>query len=692
MPLKAQLVLPTIDTCTWREASSSGVSCRLISELVGESSARVTDEICVACCRSFPPSPKLFNPPTASLLLRATTQILELGGNHECTAERAAELQRVAESSINVVHSAIDSSVPARNALQCCWLGNAAEEPVTSDESSPSYTCHHIAHQRTTVDACRACHDWALRRPKSRLLNLDEIIPLPIERCGTVRKWSVAVTTSPRRDTTLEATLDSLVRAGWPELHLFVDGTVQLPTRYAHLPITWREDGLGAWPAWYFALAESVLKRPDADAYMMLQDDVVLFDRECLRAYLERALWPGKKPGIVSLFFSASDRRAGWFDAHRRWHFSAQGLVLGPGVARALLADSDVMRSVLAAAGGTHIPVPEVISQWAFAHDVSVWYANPSLAQHIGNTSTIWMNANITAGRRAAWFSGSVDAEFGQSDTLADFPEQAFTVRGTPTLRATYDNQVAKGTIHMRQSNVVICGVVRDERLLLPRTAARIERLGEMFADYRVILVHQGGQCAINEFLSDWSRANPKLEVITDDVRSEACNNSLKSQRAADRARCRNRYRTRIVERHRTSDYVVVVDMGLAGGWSFDGVAHTFGAVDWDAVGSYGLASNWASADKSTPYVHSDSALRLCHNDGAAERSRLDAVDRLRGMPLMPVESCFGGLAVYRTVCMQHGEYCGDTCEHVGFHKRLCKAGYSRLFLNPNQIAIYDPI
>jgi hypothetical protein len=36
------------------------------------------------------------------------------------------------------------------------------------------------------------------------------------------------------------------------------------------------------------------------------------------------------------------------------------------------------------------------------------------------------------------------------------------------------------------------------------------------------------------------------------------------------------------------------------------------------------------------------------------------------------------------------GIYDGPDCEHVTFHSRLRSAGYSRIFLNPNQIVLYS--
>jgi hypothetical protein len=60
-----------------------------------------------------------------------------------------------------------------------------------------------------------------------------------------------------------------------------------------------------------------------------------------------------------------------------------------------------------------------------------------------------------------------------------------------------------------------------------------------------------------------------------------------------------------------------------------------------------------------------------------------------RGEKLLPVESCFGGLGVYRMACYASAEYGGGDCEHVVLHERQRQAGFGRHFLNPSQIVLY---
>ncbi len=472
---------------------------------------------------------------------------------------------------------------------------------------------------------------------------------------------------------------------------MFLDGTVAIPERYAHLPVTWREDSVGAWPSWYMALAELILHQPNADAYLLLQDDTVLFDRHSLREYLETVLWPGKRPGIVSLFYTGNRTEGGWFNADGAWHFSAQALVLSAGVARALLCDPDLSRTWLAAAGGTHVPVPEMLSAWVHSNAVEMWSMSPSLAQHIGNTSTIWMDAPVIAGRRAAWFAGAVESEYGEGESLADFPEDFFAVEKAD--QSSYSERVARGRERMKQHSVVVCGLCRDVRLYLPRTAARIERLGEMFADYRVMLFENDSKDATLEFLFDWRSRNARVEFLTATAGRPKFQRSRSLARAEWLAHCRNQYRKEIQQRYAEFDYVIVVDTDLAGGWSYDGVAHTFGEDDWDCVGSYGLERRLDQTSDRPPYIHFDTwAFRPTPGTFASQLTNHNELHLSKGGPLLPVQSCFGGMGIYRTACMFAAEYGGSDCEHVVFHNRLHQAGLTRQFLNPSQLVLYSPI
>lgn len=705
MPRKAQLVLPTVDTCPWRHRENGSAKCGLVATLLSDVYSAVSDQACAACCRSFPPSLRQLNPIVGSLLFASANRILASDQSGPLDLVRVGAVRDLAERALNINHGTQFMLTPARSQAACCWLGERlpSASPLLLDAPSPgpaptvadgeaSYACRHPSHTTTTPAQCRICRDWSTRRPVSRFLTLDELVPPPAQRCAApVKRWAVALTTAPRRSPTLEACLDTVIRAGWHEPRLFLDGTTSLPPRYAHLPITWREDSVGAWPTWYLALAELILYYPDADAYLMLQDDVALFDRDPLRDYLQRVLWPGERPGIVSLFYTRVDAANGWFNARGTWDFAGLALVFPPSIARAFLSDGGISRALLAASCDRHIPIPEVIAGWAGSRGIDVWYANPSLAQHIGNSSTIWMDAGIGGGRRAPWFAGSVDTEFAVEESLAGFPEHAFTC--DETRRAEYARRLEAGKNRMRERAVVICGLCRDVRIHLPRTAARIERMGQMFRDYRVVLFENDSLDATREFLTDWQALNPRVEVISETANAAKFAQTRSPQRAEWLAYCRNRYLRRIAERFAEFDYVVVVDTDLPGGWSYDGVAHSFGDADWDFIGSYGLQRRLDRRSEDFPYLHVDVwAFHPARGTAAQKLVNHHELVLQRGEPLLPVESCFGGLGLYRMAAFRAVEYGGGDCEHVVFHRRLRAAGFERLYMNPSQIVLYSAV
>jgi hypothetical protein len=183
---------------------------------------------------------------------------------------------------------------------------------------------------------------------------------------------------------------------------------------------------------------------------------------------------------------------------------------------------------------------------------------------------------------------------------------------------------------------------------------------------------------------------NPRVEVISEAASVPKFRRSRDLDRARWLAKCRNRCRERTIEKYSEFDFAVVLDTDLPGGWSYDGIAHTFGQDDWDFVGSYGVQRCLGRG--LAPYLHFD--LWAFHPArGTAARKLIDhsKLSLRRGEPFLPVESCFGGLGIYRMSCMHAAEYGGSDCEHVVFHDRLRQAGFDRLFLNPSQIVLYSP-
>jgi hypothetical protein len=300
------------------------------------------------------------------------------------------------------------------------------------------------------------------------------------------------------------------------------------------------------------------------------------------------------------------------------------------------------------------------------------------------------MNAAMTAGRRAFWCTGSIDTPFAAEESFCDFPEEQFPC--SDAVRDEYFSRVDRGRRRLQKVSAVICGLCRDVRYYLPRMAVRIERLGGMFKDYAVVLYENDSIDCTREFLFDWRAANPRVTILSEQLGAPSYAANRSPDRARWLARCRNCYREHAAKEFAGFEFAIIVDMDLAGGWSFDGIAHTFADDAWDFVGSFGLRERRDRRTRRSVYSHADLwAFRRTHGVSTEQLGYdHDAVVE-RGRPLIPVESCFGGLGVYRFRCLEVAHYGGTDCEHVGFHAELRRAGLSRQFLNPNQIVLYTP-
>jgi hypothetical protein len=201
--------------------------------------------------------------------------------------------------------------------------------------------------------------------------------------------------------------LESLAAAGWPRPHLFIDGAVTIPHEWSHLPMTSRDEQVGAWPNYYLALLELLMLEPLADAFMLVQDDVEFYCRENVREYLEEILWLADTPGIVSLYCATPDTRAerGWFKHPGRWNYSSLAFIFPRELAQQLVIAPSVFRHRWAEGDEGRVGVPDVISEWAVATATPLYFPTPSLVQHIGETSAIWLRAfELSPARRAGRF------------------------------------------------------------------------------------------------------------------------------------------------------------------------------------------------------------------------------------------------------------------------------------------------
>ena len=269
----------------------------------------------------------------------------------------------------------------------------------------------------------------------------------------------------------------------------------------------------------------------------------------------------------------------------------------------------------------------------------------------------------------------------------SSFPETDFPV--APEFRADYLNRVESGQQRMSQATAVICGLARDVEQILPLTIARIERLGKMFADYRVVIFENDSQDNTKSLLGSWASRNPKVDVTLEQL-GDPVNPAARCLKRAERmARYRNACLETVRARYANFDHAIVVDMDLEFGWSDTGVANTFGHDGWDFVGANGLILRRCGLSMNTLLQYDAWAFRLDEQFTPFTTAEVNYMSWQRGQPLEPVTCSFGGLGVYRMPAYLAGSYSGHDVDHVT-HQQIARArGFKNVFLNPSQVTLY---
>lgn len=267
------------------------------------------------------------------------------------------------------------------------------------------------------------------------------------------------------------------------------------------------------------------------------------------------------------------------------------------------------------------------------------------------------------------------------------FPEAKFPP--PREVQADYVRRVQLGQRRMSARTVVISGLARDVAGILPLTIARIELIGAMFSDYRVVIYENDSRDETARLLTDWAKRNHRVDV-TVERRGDPINPMTRCLKRAERmAYYRNRCLETIRARYADFDHVLIVDTDLSGGWSFDGLADTFGQDDWDFVGSNGVIVKRVGLKINALKQYDAWAFRRDEAFTPFTTRQVNDMCFTRGEPLVPVTCSFGGLGVYLMSAYLAGQYAGHDVDHVTHQQVARSRGFTRTFLNPSQIALY---
>tara|TARA_R110000824_G_scaffold112318_2_gene261406 strand:- start:903 stop:1721 length:819 start_codon:yes stop_codon:yes gene_type:complete len=261
----------------------------------------------------------------------------------------------------------------------------------------------------------------------------------------------------------------------------------------------------------------------------------------------------------------------------------------------------------------------------------------------------------------------------------ARFPEDLWQIQNKED-RATYNDQVKRGYDFMPSLSFCVVGLARNIETEIALSLDRIEALRQATNLYWVVYTNDNDD-KTREVLQD--RRTKKDVLIYEELDKKFHGSVECENRYADMAYYRNKY----LEHIEGTDYTIVLDLDTDG-FSYDGVAQSIFFMETgeiDCVGSNSLLYRENEGQVQRLYYDTLAFRRSNRQFGKPHPGEeLNLMNFNRGEKLLKVQSCFGGLAIYKTESLQKYKYLADDCDHVTINRHL-----PNVYMNPSQIVLF---
>lgn len=274
-----------------------------------------------------------------------------------------------------------------------------------------------------------------------------------------------------------------------------------------------------------------------------------------------------------------------------------------------------------------------------------------------------------------------------------------------------YSEEYRKGKLAMAGALVSICSIVRDCEKNLRRNIPRIEKLRLLFKDSEVIIFENDSKDNTLLALKEWELKSTNIHVYSEnfnvstipDRKSTEGNPFFSKTRIEKMTLYRNKYLDYLNSSDFKRDYVIVVDLDISD-FNIDGIIHSFGLSDeWDSVTANGISkgSNFRSQYHDSYALIEKGRIDSVQTEKIIKENRKHYSGLKPGSPLVPVDSAYGGMAIYKWDSIRNLKYfCPPNddlfvqckSEHVGLHKNMLERGFSRIFINPGMIVKYRSV
>lgn len=271
----------------------------------------------------------------------------------------------------------------------------------------------------------------------------------------------------------------------------------------------------------------------------------------------------------------------------------------------------------------------------------------------------------------------------------SQFPESLYP----PIInKELYLSRVKSGGDIASFSNIGIIGLTRNSEKIIRTTLNRIHYLSKFFKSVKVLIFENDSIDSTNEIVTNFIDKVDNLEIhlASKNLDTKYHEGGKEEVRRKDMSFYRNTCLSIINRMEWDIEHLIILDTDLYGGFSYEGIFNSLGFEDeWSAIGSNSLLYNELE-DKTLERLFYDTwAYRPIDswNDCCGEKTNRLIFER--GQEPIKVNSCFGGMCIYKYEDIKGLSYDDSDCDHVTLHKKL-KAKGKGIYLNPSQITLYN--
>jgi hypothetical protein len=259
---------------------------------------------------------------------------------------------------------------------------------------------------------------------------------------------------------------------------------------------------------------------------------------------------------------------------------------------------------------------------------------------------------------------------------------------------------------------VIIATMVRDVNHKIPQIIQKIERTGQLFLDYVVLIVENDSEDGTRASLLEWAKKNPRVKVLGCGVNVQECKlpkapktvgHGIERPRIQKMVDLRNIYLDEIKNEYSgvsggtpEYEYVIMWDTDLIGSVYLDGIANSVGILseqpDIDTICANGIY-RWGLFTifyDTYALIHKGEKFHVRDKMKHDIRKGLWEARYNRGDPIVEVDSCFSGFAIYRTECLLDQdvkyEMTSDPTNVLCEHHTICSKIKGKKMLNPSMI------